>query len=123
ETTSGERAWLGVYTQTLSPELREGMSYKGQGVPVNRVVEDSPADRAGVQKGDVITSVNSRAVDSPEALADLVGRGKSGQSISLRVMRDNQVKNLTATLAARSSEDDGMEEMGAGPHEIHIDDS
>jgi len=42
--------------------------------------------------------------------------------VSLRIMRDNQAKSLNATLAART-EDDGMEEMGAGPHEIHIDDS
>ncbi len=116
----GERAWLGVYTQTLTPELREGMNYRGPGVLVNRVVGDSPADRAGVRKGDVITGVNSRTVDSPEALADIVGRGRSGQSISLRVMRDNLVRNFTATLAGRS-EDDGTDEMGGGSPDIHID--
>lgn len=121
ESTANERAWLGVYTQALTPELREGMSYKGQGVLVNRVVRESPAERAGVQKGDVITSFNSRSIDSPESLADLVGQGKSGQSASVRVVRDGQTRNLTVKLAAHS-EDEGMEWSGPGRHEIRIKD-
>src|SRR6266536_2589551 len=57
------RAWLGVYTQALTPELLEGMSYQGKGVLVNRVVPDGPADRAGVKKGDIITGFNARSDD------------------------------------------------------------
>jgi C-terminal processing protease CtpA/Prc len=114
-----ERAWLGVYTQALTPELLEGMSYKGKGVLVNRVVPDSPADRAGVQKGDIITSFNSRTVDTPGALSDLVGQGKVGQSAPLRVVRDGKTQSLNARLAARS-DDDGMGWMEGGPREIHI---
>jgi serine protease Do len=121
ESATGGRAWLGVYTQSLTSELREGMSYKGQGVLVNRVVEDSPADRAGVKKGDVITSFNSRSVDSPDGLADLVGQGKDGQSVALRVVRDGQARTLTAKLAARDDDDD-MGMSGEGPHEIRIKD-
>ena len=113
------RAWLGIYTQALSPELLEGMSYKGKGVLVNRVVQDSPADRAGVRKGDVITSFNSRAVDSPEALSDLVGQSRSGQSASLRIVRDGRTQNLTAKLMARS-EDEGMDSMESGRREIRV---
>jgi C-terminal processing protease CtpA/Prc len=114
-----ERAWLGVYTQALTPELLEGMSYKGKGVLVNRVVQDGPADRAGVQKGDVITSFNARAVESPGALADLVGGGKPGQSAALRVVRDGRTQNLTVKLAARS-DDEGLESIEPGRHEIRI---
>lgn len=116
-----ERAWLGVITQALTPELREGMSYKGQGVLVNRVIADSPADRAGVEKGDVVTSFNSRSIDSPEALADIVGKGRAGQTASLQIVRDGKSRTLSAKLAARS--DDGEMDMG-GPdrHEIRIKD-
>src|SRR5216117_750493 len=49
-----ENAWLGVYTQTITPELREGMNYNGTGALVRRVVPGSPADRAGVERGDII---------------------------------------------------------------------
>ena len=44
--------WLGVYMQGLTPELREGMDYQGNGgVLVSSVVPDGPADQAGIQKG------------------------------------------------------------------------
>lgn len=121
ESTGSERAWLGVYTQALTSELREGLNYKGQGVLVNRVIEDSPADRAGVQKGDVIISYNSRSIDSPEALANLVGQGKNGQSASLRVVRGGQTKSLTVKLAGRTN-DEGMDESSPDRRVIHIHD-
>jgi serine protease Do len=116
-----ERAWLGVVTQALTPELREGMSYKGQGVLVNRVLADSPADRAGVEKGDVITNFNSRSIDTPEALAAVVGQGRAGQTASLRVVRDGKSRSLSVKLAARS-DDDGMDMDGPERHEIRIKD-
>src|SRR5258706_3242156 len=116
ESTARERAWLGVYTQALTPELREGMSYKGAGVLVNRVVPDSPADRAGVEKGDVITYFNSRVIESPEELSDVVGEGKAGQSGALRVVRDGQTRNLSIKLAART----GDEDMDGGSPDRHV---
>src|SRR5512145_2877765 len=50
------RAWLGVTSQEITTDLREGLNYKGDGVLVSRVVVDSPADRAGIKKGDVLVS-------------------------------------------------------------------
>jgi serine protease Do len=123
--SGGERAWLGVVTQALTPELREGLDYRGQGVLVNRVVPDSPADHAGLEKGDVITQFDARAIASPEALAEIVGRGHAGQAVSMRIVRDGKVQSLSAKLAARPADDgmgEGMEMGGPGRHEIRIDD-
>lgn len=118
ETTTppaGERAWLGVYSQELTSELREGINYKGQGVLVNRVVEGSPAEKAGLKKGDVITSVNSKTVDRPDALSDLVGQAKVGQTVSIRIARDGKTQTLSAKLVARPEQDE-MEMVEPGPH-------
>jgi C-terminal processing protease CtpA/Prc len=112
-----QHAWLGVVTQTLTPELREGMSYTGPGVLVNRVIPDSPADRAGLEKGDIITSFNSRSIDSPEALAAIVGQGRVGQTASLQVVvRDGRSRNLSVKLAGRSDDD----EMDMGDPDRHV---
>src|SRR5262245_11230068 len=82
--------WLGVTTQSLDSGLREGLSYKGDGVLVSRVVEDSPASRAGMRKGDIVVSVNSKAVKSPGELTDVIRGAKVGQSTSIVVVRDGQ---------------------------------
>jgi serine protease Do len=91
--------WLGVTTQEITDELREGLDYRGSGVIVNRVSADSPAERAGIRKGDVIVSFNSRSVDSPSELSDVVRSARVGQTVSVTVVRDGNRRSLSARLA------------------------
>jgi serine protease Do len=98
-------AWLGVYTQTLTPELREGLNYNGTGALVSRVVEDGPAAKAGVQKGDVIVGVNTTTIESSSDLTDAIGKLKVGQAISVRIVRDGTRRSLNAKLAERPADD------------------
>ena len=98
-------AWLGVYTQTLTAELREGLNYSGTGALVSRVVEDSPAAKAGVQKGDVIVGLNTTTIESSSDLTDAVGKLKVGQSVSVRIVRDGTRRSLNAKLAVRPADD------------------
>jgi len=91
--------WLGVTTQEVTDELRDGLDYQGSGVIVNRVVNDSPADRAGIRKGDVIVNVNSRVIDSPEELTDVIRSSRIGQSVTVTVVRNGSRRSLTARLA------------------------
>ncbi len=79
--------WLGVATQAVTEDLRDALDLHGDGVLVNRVVEGSPADRAGIRKGDVITSVNGRAVRSPEELAAVISSQSEGERAAVRVQR------------------------------------
>jgi len=98
-------AWLGVYTQTLTAELREGLNYSGSGALVSRVVEDSPAAKAGVQKGDVIVGLNTTTIESSSDLTDAVGKLKVGQSVSVRIVRDGTRRSLNAKLVERPADD------------------
>lgn len=95
---SSATPWLGVTTQEISDDLRDGLDYQGSGVIVNRVVSDSPAQRAGIRKGDVIVSFNSRTIDSPSELSDVVRSARVGQSVSLVIVRDGARRNLSARL-------------------------
>src|SRR5262245_27750054 len=90
--------WLGGTTQEITDELREGLDYQGRGVIVNRVNADSPAERAGIRKGDVIVSFNSRTVDSPSELTDVVRGARVGQVVTVMVMRSGTRRSLSARL-------------------------
>ena len=110
--------WLGVYSQSLTPELREGLEYQGQGVLVTRVVDGSPAQKAGIRKGDVIVRVDNDPVDSPAALARVVRASPAGESVVVQVVRDGQRLRLSTRLASRSSddgEDESEDERGDAP--------
>ena len=106
-----QRAWLGVYSQELTEELRDGIDYSGRGVLINRVITGSPADRAGLRKGDVITSINSRNVESPSELASVVRDLGVGRTVSVGIMRDGARRSLSVTLAARSEDEESAPEM------------
>ena len=103
----GDAPWLGVYMQGLTPELREGMDYKGSGgILVSGVVRDGPADRAGVEKGDLIIRINSRAVESPSELQDVVRSAKVGQTLAVQVYRDGAQRTLSVKLGARPADEE-----------------
>ncbi len=95
------RPWLGVVTQSVDGDLRESLDLRDDGVLVNRVVPDSPADRAGIRKGDVIVRFDGHDVSSPSELVDLVGDQNAGESVSLVVWRDGARRELSARLAER----------------------
>jgi PDZ domain len=106
---SNDTTWLGVYTQSISDELREGLNYDGDGgVLVNRVVPGSPAADAGLRKGDVILSVNSRSVESPDELAEIVRSANAGQRVAIQIVRDGDKRTLNARLGSRSDSGDNF---------------
>jgi C-terminal processing protease CtpA/Prc len=95
------QAWLGVTTQRVTTELRDALDLKGDGVLVNRVVIDGPADRAGIRKGDIVTSVNSRSVESPAELAETVQALSAGATASVRVLRKGAAQTFSVKLGER----------------------
>ncbi|MGH7740554.1 MAG: PDZ domain-containing protein [Candidatus Eiseniibacteriota bacterium] len=104
KTSESQRPWLGVVTQALDDDLRDGLDYHGQGVLVNRVADLSPAAKAGVHQGDVIVSMNGKTVNDPDELQDLVRSARIGERASLAVVRDGKQQTLSASLVERPSE-------------------
>ncbi len=101
------RGWLGVLIQDVSRELAEsfGMSKPG-GALVAKVLPDSPAAKAGVQVGDVITEYNGVPVDSSSELPPLVGRTKIGTSTPIKVLRNGKYLTLRVTLGELPDEEE-----------------
>lgn len=100
------RGWLGVYTQEVTAELRDALDLSSDGALVTNVVAGSPAERAGLRKGDVITSVDRRTVDSPAELSERIGESSPGESVSLEVNRKGDHLTLAVRLGERPQADD-----------------
>jgi serine protease Do len=101
------RASLGVMAQDLTPALARkfGAGEATRGALVGEVMEKSPAAKAGVQNGDVITRVGGQAVRDARTLKLAVGGHKPGDQLDLKVVRDGTEKSLTATLEPMAGEE------------------
>jgi serine protease Do len=91
------RGYLGIRIQNLNPELAEsfGSPIHG-GALVSDVEPDSPAARAGVRSGDIITKVGGVSVTDADALKLAVSETAPGTKVDLDLLRDGAVKSVTA---------------------------
>src|SRR5882724_1917603 len=95
-----ERGWLGVSIQPVTPELAKSFGLpSAQGALVASVVDGSPAQKAGLKRGDVITEFNGRKVARSEELPRVVGETSIGRDVPVTVLRDGKSVTLTAKIA------------------------
>ena len=111
------RGWLGVYIQDVSRELAESFGMdKPIGALVARVVGGSPADKAGLETGDVVIAVNGDQIRTAGDLPPKIGRLEPGSEATLRVVREGEERDITVTVTAR---DEGKQaEAEGGPSEV-----
>ncbi len=95
------RARLGVSIQGMTPQLAEYFGAR-EGVLVTSVREDSPAGKAGLRAGDVITSVNGKPVTSPADLMEAVR--ESGEAAKITYVRDRKAADLDIVLPSGRDE-------------------
>jgi len=86
------RSWLGVYIQEVTPEIAEqfGLPEDAKGVLVGDVIKDSPAEEAGIKRGDIITKVNDEEVNSPGELQDKIRDIDISDKANIEIMRDGK---------------------------------
>ena len=101
------RGWLGVLIQEVSKELAESFGLdKPYGALVAQVVEDSPAEEAGLRAGDIIVEFEGEEIDLSSELPHLVGRTKVGQKAKLTVIRDGDEKTIKVTIGELPNNDE-----------------
>lgn len=93
------RGRLGVVAQDLTPELAKAFDVKGKhGVAVAQVLKKSPAEKAGLKAGDIITHVNGKRLKSANEIRNLVGLLPIGSQIKFTVLRNGKKRSLTITV-------------------------
>lgn len=95
-----ERGRLGVSIQPLEGQLAEYFG-TSTGVLVNSVEPDSPAAKAGLKAGDVVTAVNGKAVSEPSELIEAVREAGDGATLSIDIVRDRKPQSVKAELEKR----------------------
>jgi len=105
------RSWLGVYIQEVTPEIAEQFNLKeAKGVLVGDVIKDSPAEEAGIKRGDIITRVNNEEVDSPGELQDKIRDIDIGKKANIEVVRDGKTINFIVKIGEMPTvEEEGSE--------------
>ena len=99
-------AYLGVELVNLNEPLRAHFGVpEGSGVMISNVMEDSPASRAGVQVGDILTRFDGEDVTSSRKLTSMVRKAEAGDPADLEVWRDGKVETLSTTLDERPRPD------------------
>ena len=97
-----QRGWLGVGIQNIDPELADSFGVKeGAGVLVNEVFADQPAQRSGIQPGDIILTLNGDPVSSPNTLARLIAGLTPESQAELSFLREGVTHTVTTTLGHR----------------------
>jgi membrane-associated protease RseP (regulator of RpoE activity) len=119
----GRRAggYLGVRSIEMTPELRQHFGApKDTGVMVGTVEPESPAAKAGIQVGDIVTAVDGDEVGSTRDLSRSVRRHKDGDAVKVDLLRDRAKKTLTVTIQEVRGKGDEREirigEFGHGPN-------
>ncbi len=111
---SVKRGQLGVSMYTVTADIAHSLGLaSATGALVSQVVEGSPAAKAGIRTGDVITTVNGQAVKSNSELRNSIGLLRVGDKVDIGLVRDGKPLKVTAVIA------DTTTELSGGPSVIH----
>jgi serine protease Do len=117
----GGGAWLGVTLSDISAEKAKELNLSGEyGVQVTKIVEDSPAAKAGLAKDDIIIEFAGEKVRSAMQLRRLVRETPPGRDVAIAVRRGGQTKTLTAKLAEPEHHGTGFFEGPTPPGTFHV---
>ena len=107
------RGYLGVNIQTVDSDIASAMKIEeGSGALVSEVLEGSPAEKAGIKQGDVVTSFDGKPVKDPHDLATMVAATGVGKEVPVTVIRDGRKEQLAATIGKLGSEEAASEPAG-----------
>jgi serine protease DegS/serine protease DegQ len=100
-TGSVTRGWVGVEVQEITPELASSFKLPAQGALIAGVARSSPADKAGVQPGDAMVSVDGQPVTNPQSMLEHVAAQIPGKAVRFGFVRRGKPIELTIEVGRR----------------------
>jgi len=102
-----ERGYLGVGLQPIDEDFAASLGLpKRRGELVQTVQDDSPASRAGLKPGDIVTKINDKDVSADQTVSFLVANLEPGAQVPVELLRDGKKLAVNVTLGKRPSEDE-----------------
>ena len=99
------RGWLGVSIQEITPDLAKQFNLKDEkGVLVGDVIEDSPAEKAGIQRGDVIIDYDGKTVEDVTDLRNMVASTPPDKEIMIKLIRNGKEKTTKVRITEMPDE-------------------
>jgi serine protease DegS len=100
------RGWLGVQIQDINPRLAESFGLSSDdGVVITNIIINGPADKAGLDRGDVITHIDDKKIIDFRDALDRISKYKPGQTITLTVVREGKVIEKNAKVIERPTQE------------------
>jgi len=98
------RGMLGVNIYSITPDIAEAYGVKEtQGALVSQVMADSAAEKAGIKVGDIIRTVDGKAISNANDLRNTIGLKRSGDAVELEVLRDGKKRKIKAQLGEQAT--------------------
>ena len=119
-TGKAAHGWLGVQIQDVTRELAESFGMKKpQGALISKVLPGSPAEKAELQIGDIITEYNGQQIEASGDLPPMVGITPINDKATLKIIRQGETKNIEFTVGLLPDEIDKLAEEKAAPKLPH----
>jgi serine protease Do len=105
ETGKVIRGWLGVSIQEVTEDIAKSFKLeKAEGALVAEVMEDSPAEKGGLERGDIVIGFDGNDISSPNELQRAVANTLPNKGVKVKVVRDGKIKTLTVKVGAMPDE-------------------
>jgi serine protease Do len=99
------RGWLGVSIQEVTDDIAKSFKLKdAKGALVAEVMEGTPAQQGGMERGDIITSFDGKEVETPNDLQRIVANTSPDKGVKVKVIRDGKIKTLTVKVGTMPEE-------------------
>ena len=95
---SDERPWLGVQVEDISEKMLKNLNLD-HGIRVSKVIKDSPAEKAGLEKDDIILTFDGNDVVDVSDLISMVRKSEAESEVNIEYFREGKIKEVTAHLA------------------------